>query len=157
MNRGLNRGIAVQKPTYPGASNTNFAGDMTTGVDGTINYTASGGVGGYPYVTSLPAAANPVGGLSSSLPTLFAAGIASQAWQTFADAMIYIQWTTAGSATSIRIGPTLGTNSLLPAFVIYSSSTATLGQVTTIRLPAGWYLYWTGTTTASTVQWGIIC
>jgi hypothetical protein len=57
--------------------------------------------------------------------------------------MVYLNVTTSGTATSVTIGPT----SAASAVTIMASAAATAGQVISFRLPAGWYVKWTGTTT----------
>lgn len=93
---------------------------------------------------------------SASAPVLtslgFATGTAAQLSDTSRDYTVYLECTTSGTATTIAIGPTS-----TPATTIMASATATAGTVYTVRLPAGWYLKWAGTTTAFATQTAIGC
>jgi hypothetical protein len=92
---------------------------------------------------------------SASAPALtpsFANGTAAQLSDTARDYMVYLTITTAGTASTLAIGPTS-----TPANVIKSSTTATLGDIWSFRLPAGWYVKWAGTTTAIATQTAIGC
>jgi hypothetical protein len=83
---------------------------------------------------------------AASAPVLtptFASGTASQLSDTTRDYMVYLNVTTSGTATSVTIGPTSAGNTVS----IMASAAATAGQVIAFRLPAGWYVKWTGTTT----------
>jgi hypothetical protein len=83
---------------------------------------------------------------ASSAPVLtptFSSGTAAQLSDTTRDYVVYLNITTSGTATSIAIGPTS-----TPAYTIMAAASATAGIVYTVRLPAGWYFKWTGTTTA---------
>lgn len=75
-------------------------------------------------------------------PTL-ASGTAAQLSDTTRDYMVYMDITTSGTATSIAIGPTS-----TPANTIVASASVTAGVLYSFRLPAGWYIKWSGTTTA---------
>jgi hypothetical protein len=92
---------------------------------------------------------------AASAPVLtpaFASGTAAQLADLTRDYTVYLECTTSGTATSIAIGPTS-----TPANTIMASAAATAGTVYTIRLPAGWYLKWSGTTTAFATQTAIGC
>jgi hypothetical protein len=92
---------------------------------------------------------------SGSAPVLtpsFASGTAAQLSDTTRDYVVYLECTTSGTATTIAIGPTS-----TPANTIMASAAATAGTVYTVRLPAGWYLKWAGTTTAFATQTAIGC
>ncbi|SRR5712692_328827 len=92
---------------------------------------------------------------SGSAPVLtpaFANGTAAQLSDLARDYMIYLEVTTGGSAFSLAIGPTS-----VPANTIISSSTATLGEIISFRLPAGWYVKWSGTLAAIGTQTAIGC
>jgi hypothetical protein len=83
---------------------------------------------------------------ASSAPVLtptFASGTASQLSDTTRDYQIYFNVTTSGTATSVTMGPTSAGNTVS----IMASAAATAGQAISFRLPAGWYVKWTGTTT----------
>lgn len=87
------------------------------------------------------------------LTPAFAAGTAAQLADTTRDYMVYLTVTTAGTATSVKIGPTSSAN----AVTIMGSAAATAGQVISFRLPAGWYVLWAGTTTAIADQSAVGC
>jgi hypothetical protein len=92
---------------------------------------------------------------ASSAPVLtpaFANGTAAQLSDTSRDYTIYLTCTAAGTALTVAIGPTS-----TPANTLISSETATLGQMLTIRQPAGWYLKWSATTATFTQQKAIGC
>jgi hypothetical protein len=82
----------------------------------------------------------------------FASGTAAQLSDLTRDYIVYLEVTTSGTATTIAIGPTS-----TPANTIMASAAATAGVVYTVRLPAGWYLKWAGTTTAMATQTAIGC
>jgi hypothetical protein len=92
----------------------------------------------------------------ASTPTVltpaFANGTAAQLADLTADYMVYLEITTAGTAFSLAIGPVNTTVN-----TIIASSTATLGSLITIRLPAGWWLKWAGTTAAIATQTAVRC
>lgn len=94
---------------------------------------------------------------SASAPVLTALGAVSgtaiQLSDLTRDYQVYLEVTTAGTATSLTIGPT----SSASAVSLMTSQAATAGQVITFRLPAGWYFKWTGTTTAVGNQVAVGC
>lgn len=94
---------------------------------------------------------------AASAPVLTALGAvtatALQLSDTTRDYVVYLEVTTAGTATSLTMGPTSSAN----AVSLMTSQAATAGQVITFRLPAGWYFKWTGTTTAIGNQVAVGC
>lgn len=92
-----------------------------------------------------------------SAPVLTALGAVSGTGIQLADLtrdyMVYLEVTTAGTATSVTIGHTSSANDV----TIMASAAATAGQVISFRLPAGWYFKWTGTTTAIANQVAVGC
>lgn len=94
---------------------------------------------------------------SGSAPVLTSLGAVSgtaiQLTDLTRDYQVYLEVTTAGTATSVTLGPTSSAN----AVSIMTSQAATAGQVITFRLPAGWYFKWTGTTTAVGNQVAVGC
>ncbi len=94
---------------------------------------------------------------SGSAPVLTALGAVSgtaiQLTDTTRDYLVYLEVTTAGTATSVTLGHTSSANDV----TIMASAAATAGQVITFRLPAGWYFKWTGTTTAIGNQVAVGC
>ena len=100
---------------------------------------------------------SPLNGTSSNgaapvLTPTFANGTAAQLSDTTRDYMVYLQVGTAGTATTLAIGPTS-----TPANTIKASSAATAGDVWSFRLPAGWFVKWAGTTTTIATQTAIGC
>jgi hypothetical protein len=94
---------------------------------------------------------------AASAPVLtslgFTSGTAAQLTDTTRDYMVYLECTTSGTATSITIGHTSSANDV----TIMASAAATAGVVYSFRLPAGWYVKWTGTTTAFATQNAVGC
>lgn len=91
---------------------------------------------------------NTAGSAAVTAPVLAAA---AQLAQTSADAMLYIDVTVAGTLT-IKIGPTVGV-----ANTIVNGLAAAIGDQYTIRLPAGWYVAVTTSTTAVWTTTAITC
>lgn len=83
----------------------------------------------------------------------FSSGVAAQLSDTTRDYMVYLTVTTSGTATTVTIGPTSSANTA----TIMGSAAATAGQVISFRVPAGWYVKWTGTTTAIADQAAVGC
>lgn len=157
-----------------GADTLNTTSGSTSGTLATLKqgvilqYQASIAVW-YVLVDSLPAgtlAATTFTGLvtenagtstAGSAPVLTALGftstVAAQLTDTTRDYMVYLECTTTGTATSITIGHTSSANDV----TIMASAAATAGTVYSIRLPAGWYLKWGGTTTAFATQNAVGC
>src|SRR5579859_2405982 len=121
----------------------------------TVVSSGPGGVlsSGDPNPVSMPAGTSS----AASAPVLtglgFTSGVAAQLADTSRDYTVYLEVTTAGTATSVTIGHTSSANDV----TIMASQAATAGQVITLRLPAGWYLKWTGTTTAIGNQVAVGC
>lgn len=119
----------------------------------------SGNIGatGDPNSQTFTLLPNLVGGVntSQSAPVItptFASGTAAQLSDTTRDYMVYFQIGTAGTAFSVKIGPTS-----TPANTIMASATPTADEFISFRLPAGWYAEWTGTSTTITTQTAIGC
>jgi hypothetical protein len=91
-------------------------------------------------------------GSAPALTPAFANGTAAQLTDTTRDYMLYLQVGTAGTGFSLAIGPTSS-----PANTIVASSTPLAGGLYTFRLPAGWFVKWSGTTTTLTTQTAIGC
>ncbi len=92
---------------------------------------------------------------ATSAPVLtptFANGTASQLSDVTRDYVVYLQIGTAGSAFSLAVGPTSGV-----ANTIMASGTPLADQLITFRLPAGWYVKWSGTLTTLTTQTAVGC
>lgn len=94
---------------------------------------------------------------SGSAPILTALGAVSgtaiQLTDTSRDYLVYLEVTTAGTATSVTMGHTSSANDV----TLMASAAATAGQVISFRLPAGWFFKWTGTTTAFANQVAVGC
>jgi len=82
----------------------------------------------------------------------FANGTASQLSDLTRDYMVYLEIAVAGTAFSLSVGPTS-----TPAHALVTSTTPAAGEVITVRLPAGWYLLWAGTSTTLASQSAIGC
>ena len=109
------------------------------------------------HLTDVTGVFTPTAGVSTagSAPVLtptFGNGTAAQLADKTRDYVVYLECTTSGTATTIAIGPTS-----TPANTIMASAAATAGTVYTVRLPAGWWLQWAGTTTAFATQTAIGC
>jgi hypothetical protein len=109
----------------------------------TLNFIFNGATGLWRYSNS-----NTSGSAAVATPTL---GAAAQLAQTIADAMLYIAVGTAGTLT-VAIGPTSGV-----ATVIVNGLAAAIGDLYTVRLPAGWYIAVTTGTTAAWTATAITC
>lgn len=83
----------------------------------------------------------------------FTTGTAAQLADLTRDYQVYLEVTTSGTATSVTIGHTSSANDV----TIMASAAATAGQVISFRLPAGWFVKWTGTTTAIGNQVAVGC
>lgn len=128
---------------------------MTTNVVTTsgTGFSAGEAVGTFGEVILANAGTNSAG----SAPVLTALGAVSgtalQLADTTRDYLVYLEVTTAGTATSLTIGHTSSANDV----TLMASAAATAGQVISFRLPAGWYFKWTGTTTAIGNQVAVGC
>ena len=92
-------------------------------------------------VLTLTDGSNTAGSAPVLTPTF--SGTAAQLSDTTRDYVVYLSVTTSGTATTVEMGPTTSAN----AVVLISSASVTAGQVVTFRLPAGWYVKASGTTT----------
>ena len=118
-------------------------GNGTAGPDTNLSR-ASAGVLAQPASNTAAAAA--------VLTPTFANGTAAQLTDTTRDYMVYLQVGTAGTATTLAIGPTSGV-----ANTLKTSSAANAGDLWSFRLPAGWFVKWAGTTTTVATQTAIGC
>ncbi len=82
----------------------------------------------------------------------FALGTAAQLSDTTRDYQVYLTIGTAGTAGSLKIGPTSAV-----ANTLFSGAALTSGQVITVRLPAGWYLELSGTTATLASSSAVSC
>ena len=84
-------------------------------------------------------------------PTL-ANGVASQLSDVTRDYILYLEVGTAGTGFTLSIGPTSGV-----ANAVVTSVTPVTGMLFTLRIPAGWFIKWAGTTTTLANQLAIGC
>jgi hypothetical protein len=131
---------------YTGSVSPVITGGMT--VSGTATFNNAVTAGGL--VTEN--AGTKTSGSAPVLTPAFANGVASQLSDLTRDYMVYLECTTAGTTLVVAIGPTS-----TPANSIITSSTATLGELVSFRLPAGWYVEWSATTAAFATQTAIGC
>ncbi len=94
---------------------------------------------------------NYLGPPSTLIPT-FSNGVAAQLSDVSHDYMLYFQIGTAGTAFSLKVGPTSGVTN-----TIMSGAIADSGQLITIRIPAGWFVKWAATTATLASQIAIGC
>lgn len=83
---------------------------------------------------------------------VLANGTAAQLSDVTRDYMLYLAVTTSGTANTLAIGPTS-----TPANTINPTAAWTAGQMLTVRVPAGWYVKWAGTSTLIATQTAISC
>lgn len=79
------------------------------------------------------------------LTPTFASGTAAQLSDTTRDYMVYLQIGTAGTGFILAIGPTS-----TPANTIMASATPVADELIAFRLPAAWFVKWSGTGTLTT-------
>lgn len=91
-------------------------------------------------------------GSAPVLAPTFANGTAAQLSDLTRDYEVYLQVGTAGTAFTLQIGPTSGV-----ANTIIASATPTATELLRVRLPAGWFLKWAGTSTTMANQIAIGC
>jgi hypothetical protein len=91
-------------------------------------------------------------GSAPAITPTFANNTASQLADTTRDYMVYLQIGTPGTAFTLAIGPTSGV-----ATTIVSSATPTATELFAVRLPAGWFLRWAGTSTTLARQTAVGC
>lgn len=89
---------------------------------------------------------------ASALTPSFTNNSAAQLTDVNRDYEVYLVIGTAGSAFSIAIGPTSGV-----ANTVVNSVTPNSGGLYTVRVPAGWFLKWSGTTTTIASQFALSC
>jgi hypothetical protein len=136
-------------PVVAQSSAGTFTVENTFTVDGTSNLSSSNLFGVMAFqpgngTNSAPAA--------NVLTPTFANGVAAQLSDTARDYMVYMECTTAGTTLVVAIGPTS-----TPANSIITSSTATLGELVSFRLPAGWFVKWSASVAAFANQTAISC
>lgn len=131
-------------------------GILATGGSVTGNLTVTGNlVNNGTHTSSGIASENAGNSTAGSAPVLtptFSSGVAAQLADLTRDYMVYLQIGTAGSAFSLAVGPANTTTT-----TIMASGTPTSDELIALRLPAGWWLKWTGTLTTLTTQTAIGC
>ncbi len=132
-------------PSVDGASAINFL--KANGSQVLASFNTSTGVFSVGAGTNSAGSAPVLTGLGA------VSGTAIQLTDTTRDYQVYLNVTTAGTATSVTMGHTSGAGDV----TIAQPGTAALGQVYSFRLPAGWYFKWTGTTTAMGNQTAVGC
>lgn len=110
--------------------------------------TTSGGTITIAGLSTFNGGTNTAAAATVTTPTL---GAAAQLAQTTKDSMLYIVVGTAGTLT-IAIGATSGVTT-----TIVSGVASSIGDMYSIRLPAGWYIAVTSSTTAAWTTTAIIC
>lgn len=110
-------------------------------------------VGTFSEIINANAGTNSAGSAPVLTSLGLTSGTAAQLSDLTRDYTVYLECTTSGTATSITMGHTSSANDV----TIMASAAATAGTVYTVRLPAGWYLKWTGTTTAFATQNAVGC
>lgn len=150
---GQYTGISLFNQGSQAAVDTMLAGNLFTGHWGNGLITANAN-GGTMTITALNSNGSNSSGSAPVLTALGAvSGTAIQLSDTTRDYMVYLEVTTAGTATSIALGPT----SAVSAVTILSSVAVAAGDLYSFRLPAGWFFKWTGTTTAIGNQNAVGC
>lgn len=173
-NAGLSPGTQAYGLQVAGTqTNTTFCFNVCAGGTGTFNYVSGSGyvlldamagidisgvftkLGSNQFNSVITAD----GGMNTagSAPVLTALGAVSgtaiQLTDTTRDYMVYLEVTTAGTATSISLGHTSAASDI----TILTSVSVAVGDQFSFRLPAGWYFKWTGTTTAIGNQVALGC
>jgi len=134
---GSGTGAIDASMSRTGAGALFLSANMTT--NGTHGFNSTIGVTG---IASMNGGTNSSGSAPVLTPA-FTTGTAAQLSDTTRDYMVYLNCTTSGTATTIAIGPANTTVNTLVA-----SASFTAGTLYSFRLPAGWWVKWTGTTTA---------
>lgn len=82
-------------------------------------------------------------GSAPLLTSLGFTGTAAQLSDTSRDYIVYLCVTTSGTATTVEFGHTSAASDV----VLVNNAAVTAGQVISFRLPAGWYVKASGTST----------
>src|SRR5260370_27198132 len=139
-------------PVFTQLAGQTIPGSLT--VSGNLRMNGGADVFGLPVVTHSGG-----GGFTTNseaaagvLTPVFANGVAAQLADTGRDYMVYLTCTTAGTAFSLAIGPTAA-----PAHSLLSGLAISAGQVFAFRLPATWFVQWSGITAAFAQQLAVAC
>ena len=153
--------LATALPVAQGGTAATTAGAALTSLGVTAAIAASAAtlapIAGVSGVFSVGGKLTLNGGTSTagSAPVLtpgFTNGVVARLTDTTRDYQLYLQIGTPGTAFSVLIGPTS-----TPATTVYASATPPAGALLTIRIPAGYYLKWAGTSTTLASQTAIGC
>jgi len=99
-------------------------------------------VGTFGEVINANAGINTSGSAPVITPTFD--GTASQLSDTSRDYMVYLTVTTSGTVTTVEFGPT---SAAVDDVILVDDASVTAGQCISFRLPAGWWVKASGTTT----------
>lgn len=136
-------GVTMDTSTVTGAqtvgSQVNNGNDRVTG---TLRVTG---------VSSLNGGVNTANSANVIVPAL-ANGVAAQLSDLTRDYMLYLEIGTAGTGFTLAIGPDAST-----ANSVITSVTPVVGMQFTVRVPAGWFVKWAGTTTVLANQIAVGC
>jgi hypothetical protein len=98
------------------------------------------------------AATNTSSGATYSNPSLSNSTTGTQL-SASKDVMLYLTCSTAGTGLTIK----MGTSQSPPQNTIVSNVAVSIGDMFTIRVPAGWYVAWNATTAAFANQAAVTC
>lgn len=133
-------------PLVPNPSLPLAGGTVTGFVNFNVGFEAFG-LSLFPAGTSTAAGSGP-----TVLTPANANGTAAQLTDTQRDYMVYLSVGTAGTAFSVKMGPTAAV-----ADTIYTASAVAAGQTFNFRLPAGWFWEWAATTATLAEQTAVSC
>jgi hypothetical protein len=147
-------------------TNTSFIANTVAGMTGHFNYVSGGSYflmdaddadfSGLSFFKTPLMTMDGGSSTANSAPVLTALGAVSgtaiQLADTTRDYMVYLECTTAGTATTVGMGHTNAANDV----EIMNNAPISTGVVS-FRLPAGWYFKWSGTTTAFANQNAVGC
>ena len=125
-------------------------GSGAAGTDTALARTGAGTMA-FTGIVAMNTGTSSAGSAPAITPT-FANGTASQLTDLTRDYMVYLQIGTAGTAFTLAIGPTSGV-----ATTLMASATPLADSLLTVRLPAGWFLKWAGTSSTLTTQTAVGC
>jgi hypothetical protein len=97
------------------------------------------------------AATNTASGATASTPTIANTGVGVQVNAT-KDVMLYLTCSLAGTAFTLKIGPTSA-----PAYTLVNNVAVTIGDCFSVRVPGGWYVSWQATTATFASQQAVTC
>ena len=141
-------GFRVLNPTITGTVTNNIGIDVPSmsgggtniGIRNAASLLQTGQATFQTAVPSFVSGTNTASGATTASAAL-ANGTAKQV-STTVDTMVYIKLSTAGTAMSISVGPTS-----TPATTLWGPGTPLITGMYTVRVPAGWYILVSGTST----------